>query len=191
MHKRPARPALFLDRDGVINYETHYLHRIEDFKFIPGTFATCRFFQQRGYALIVITNQAGIGRGYYTEADFLRLDSWMHDQFKGQGIHITQTYFSPYHPTHGIGPYRRDHPDRKPSPGMLYRAQKDWQIDLSDSILAGDKESDIQAGQAAGIGTTVLVRSGHAIDEAATRASIVLDSIADLPGLISSTSTLI
>lgn len=191
MHKRPARPALFLDRDGVINYETHYLHRIEEFKFIPGTFATCRFFQQRGYALIVITNQAGIGRGYYTEADFLRLDSWMHDQFKGQGIHITQTYFSPYHPTHGIGPYRRDHPDRKPNPGMLYRAQKDWQIDLSDSILAGDKESDIQAGQAAGIGTTVLVRSGHAIDEAATRASIVLDSIADLPGLISSTSTLI
>ncbi len=178
------KPALFLDRDGVINREIDYLHRIEDFEFIPGTFATCRFFQDRGYHLIVITNQAGIGRGYYSEADFHKLNHWMLAQFQVHNVHITATYFSPYHPTAGIGPYRCDHPDRKPNPGMLHRAQKDCQIDLSESILVGDKESDIQAGLAAGLATTVLVRSGHKIDEANTQASAIVDSIADLPKLL-------
>lgn len=176
-------PALFLDRDGVINREVNYLYRIEDFEFIPGTFSACRFFQDRGYPLIVVTNQAGIGRGYYTEADFHQLNGWMIAQFKAKGVHITQTYFSPYHPTHGMGAYRRDHPNRKPNPGMLHRAQQDWQIDLGTSIIVGDKESDIQAGIAAGLGTTVLVRSGHSINEADTRASFVINSIAELPDL--------
>ncbi|MGB3298418.1 MAG: D-glycero-beta-D-manno-heptose 1,7-bisphosphate 7-phosphatase [Phormidesmis sp.] len=179
------KPALFLDRDGVINREINYLYRIDDFEFIPGTFAACRFFQNRGYCLIVITNQAGIGRGYYTEADFHQLNGWMLDRFKAEGVHIAQTYFSPYHPTHGIGPYRCDHRDRKPNPGMLQRAQQDWQIDLSASIMVGDKESDIQAGLAAGVSTTVLVRSGHSISEANTRAAAVIDSLADLPRLFS------
>jgi D-glycero-D-manno-heptose 1,7-bisphosphate phosphatase len=175
------KPALFLDRDGVINREIDYLYRIEDFEFIPGTFATCRFFQARGYRLIIVTNQAGIGRGYYSEADFHKLNSWMLAQFKAENVHITDTYFSPYHPTAGIGAYRQDHFDRKPNPGMLHRAQQDWQIDLSQSILVGDKESDIQAGLAAGLNTTILVRSGHSIDEINTRASAIVDSIADLP----------
>jgi D-glycero-D-manno-heptose 1,7-bisphosphate phosphatase len=176
-------PALFLDRDGVINQEINYLHRIEDFEFIPGIFSACRFFQARGYRLIVVTNQAGIGRGYYSEADFHTLNSWMLAQFQRQGIHITHTYFSPYHPTEGIGSYRCDHADRKPNPGMLHRAQQDWQIDLSQSILVGDKESDIQAGLRAGLSQTILVRSGHKIDETNTRASAIVDSLAELPGL--------
>lgn len=177
-------PALFLDRDGVINREINYLHRIEDFEFIPGTFCACRFFQARGYRLIVVTNQAGIGRGYYTEADFHRLNDWMIAQFKAEGVHISQTYFSPYHPTQGMGAYRCDHPDRKPNPGMLLRAQQDWNLDLPASILVGDKESDIQAGLAAGLRTTVLVRSGHRIDEANTQATAVINALADLPDLL-------
>ena len=157
---------------------------LKTFNFISGTFQTCRRFQAEGYAIIVVTNQAGIGRGYYTEADFHQLTNWMTQQFEANGVHITQTYYSPYHPTHGIGDYRRDHPDRKPNPGMLHRAQKDWQIDLAASFLVGDKESDIQAGHAAGVKATVLVRSGHAIDETKTQASAIVNSIAELPELL-------
>lgn len=175
------QPALFLDRDGVINKETHYLHKVEDFEFILGIFDACRYFQAEGYRLIVVTNQAGIGRGYYTEQQFQQLNDWMLEQFSAQGVCITQTYFSPYHPTGGIGDYRRDHPDRKPNPGMLLRAKDDWQLDLTRSILVGDKESDIQAGINAGVATNILVRSGHEIDELDTRAAVVIDSIADLP----------
>jgi len=177
-------PALFLDRDGVINREIHYLHRIEDFQFIPGTFGTCRAFQAAGYRIIVITNQGGIGRGYYSEADFHKLNDWMLAQFEAEGIHITQTYFSPHHPTHGIGHYRQDHPDRKPNPGMLLRAASDWQIELSASVLVGDKESDIQAGINAGVSQNILVRSGHKINEANSRAFEIADSIADIPQII-------
>ncbi len=177
------KPALFLDRDGVINREVNYLHRIDDFQFIDGVFDACRFFQTQGYTLIVVTNQAGIGRGYYTEADFQKLTDWMVAQFAVHDVCITQTYFSPYHPTHGIGHYARDHRDRKPNPGMLLRAQQDWKIDLSRSIMIGDKESDIRAGLNAGVTRNVLVRSGHTVNETATQATAVIDSIADLPTL--------
>jgi D-glycero-D-manno-heptose 1,7-bisphosphate phosphatase len=174
------RQALFLDRDGVINHETGYVYRIEDFQFIDGIFETCALFQQQGYLLIVVTNQAGIARGYYSEADFHRLNYWMVQQFRDRGIQITKTYYSPNHPVRGIGNYRLDCQDRKPKPGMLLRAQQDWGIDLSRSILVGDKESDIRAGIAAQVGLKVLVRSGHAIDEENTQADLIIDSIKDL-----------
>lgn len=177
-------PALFLDRDGVINKEIHYLHQIEDFEFIDGVFSTCRAFQSRGYRLVIVTNQGGIGRGYYSLEQFYRLNDWMLEQFLAEDIRITQTYFSPYHPTRGVGIYRREHPDRKPGPGMLLKAKADWQIDLERSVLVGDKESDIQAGRNAGVGYNVLVRSGHAIDEVNSLADAVVDSIADVPGLL-------
>jgi D-glycero-D-manno-heptose 1,7-bisphosphate phosphatase len=174
------RKALFLDRDGVINHETGYVHRIEDFQFIDGIFETCAFFQSQGYLLIVVTNQGGIARGYYSETDFLRLNQWMVMQFRDREIQITKTYYSPNHPTHGMGEYRREGEDRKPKPGMFLRAQQDWGIDLTRSILVGDKESDIQAGLAANVGFNVLVRSGHAIDEKSTQANLIIDSIKDL-----------
>lgn len=177
-------PALFLDRDGVINREINYLYRIADFQFIDGAFSTCRAFQAAGYRIIVVTNQGGIGRGYYTEADFHTLNSWMIQQFQTEGVEIAQTYFSPHHPTHGIGDYRCDHPDRKPNPGMILRAQRDWQIDLSASVLVGDKESDIQSGLNAGVRQNILVRSGHVIDEANSQATAIADSIADVPQLV-------
>lgn len=143
--------ALFLDRDGVINVEKNYVFKIEDFEFIEGIFELIKTFQDKGYLIIVITNQAGIGRGYYTEEDFHKLNDWMIEQFKQRGITITGVYYCPYHPTHGIGEYLKDSYDRKPNPGMILKASERYSIDLKQSVLIGDKDTDIKAGQAAGI----------------------------------------
>jgi len=146
------RKALFLDRDGVINVDHHYVCRVEDFDFVPGIFELCATAADLGYVLVVVTNQAGIGRGLYTEADFERLTDWMVDTFRGRGIEIARVYHCPYHPTEGVGAYRRESFDRKPNPGMLLRARDDLQLDLGSSILIGDKDSDMRAGAAAGVG---------------------------------------
>ncbi|MBM7609069.1 D-glycero-D-manno-heptose 1,7-bisphosphate phosphatase [Lysinibacillus composti] len=148
--------ALFLDRDGVINIEKNYVHKIEEFEFIDGIFELTKSFQEKGYLIIVITNQAGIGRGYYSEEDFHILNDWMMEQFKQRGINITEVYYCPYHPTHGIGEYKKDSYDRKPNPGMILKARDKYNINLGESFLIGDKESDIQAGKNAGIENTVL-----------------------------------
>lgn len=173
--------ALFLDRDGVINKEINYLFNIHEFEFIEGIFETCKFFQDTGYLLIVITNQAGIARGYYSEEDFHILNSWMLDQFEKRGIKITKTYYSPFHPEYGLGKYRKDHWSRKPKPGMLFQARKEFDINLPESLLVGDKESDIEAGLTANVGFNVLVRSGHKINESLTKADAIIDSIRELP----------
>jgi D-glycero-D-manno-heptose 1,7-bisphosphate phosphatase len=152
--------ALFLDRDGVINVERGYVHRREDFLFQEGIFELCAAAQARAFLLIVVTNQAGIGRGYYTESSFLTLTEWMVGTFAEHDIEIARVYYCPYHPVHGIGAYRRDSADRKPQPGMLWRAQADFDVDLASSILVGDKVSDIWAAQAAGVGTKILLRVG-------------------------------
>lgn len=148
--------ALFLDRDGVINCDHGYVYKREDFDFIEGVFDVARYACEQHYKLIVITNQAGIGRGYYTETEFHRLTDWMCDQFSAAGAKISRVYFSPYHPTAGIGEYLSDHYSRKPHPGMILQAKNDLNIDLSCSVLIGDKPSDIQAGLAAGIGKNLL-----------------------------------
>jgi D-glycero-D-manno-heptose 1,7-bisphosphate phosphatase len=149
--------ALFLDRDGVINVEKSYVHKIEDFEFVDGIFELTKYFQDQGYLIIVITNQAGIGRGYYTEEDFRKLNNWMIDQFKQRGIMITDVYYCPFHPTHGVGEYKRDSFNRKPNPGMILDAKIRFNINLSKSLLIGDKDSDIEAGQNAGIGRSYLL----------------------------------
>jgi D-glycero-D-manno-heptose 1,7-bisphosphate phosphatase len=145
------RKALFLDRDGVINVEKNYVYRIEDFEFIPGIFELCTLAQQLGYRLVVITNQAGIARGLYSEADFQHLTDWMLGEFQSRGIMIDRVYHCPYHPTAGVGEYRRDSFHRKPNPGMILDARDALGLDLSRSVLVGDKDSDIEAGIAAGI----------------------------------------
>lgn len=147
--------ALFLDRDGVINVERGHVHRRESFEFIPGIFELCLAAQEMGYLLVVVTNQAGIARGYYSESDFNDLTNWMLDRFLEKNVRITRLYYCPYHPVFGIGNYRYDSPDRKPNPGMLLRAQSDLNLDLGASLLIGDKLSDIQAGWAAGVGTQI------------------------------------
>jgi D-glycero-D-manno-heptose 1,7-bisphosphate phosphatase len=148
--------ALFLDRDGVINLNYGYVHKREDFDFIEGIFDLARHAYEQNYKLVVITNQAGIARGYYTEELFHQLTDWMCQQFSAAGAPIEKVYFSPYHPTAGLGQYLKDDFSRKPHPGMILQAQKDLSIDLSRSVLIGDKVSDIQAGIAAGVGTNLL-----------------------------------
>lgn len=145
--------ALFLDRDGVINIDHGYVHRVEDFCFIDGIFNLVRLARLKGYIIIVITNQAGIARGYYSESVFLELTKWMCNQFKVEGAFIDKVYFSPYHPDHGLGNYKKDDISRKPNPGMLYEAMRDFDIDLQSSVLIGDNLTDIQAGFSAGVGT--------------------------------------
>lgn len=168
--------ALFLDRDGVINKEKNYLYKIEDFEFIDGVFETCRYFQKLGYLLIVITNQAGIARGKYTQKDFDTLTHWMEDQFKKENILLTKVYSCPHHPD-----ITGQCKCRKPQPGMILNAKNEFNIDMQNSILIGDKESDIEAGIAAGIKHNYLVRSGHPINEININSCKIIDSIKDLP----------
>jgi len=151
--------ALFLDRDGVINVEKDYVYLRESFEFMPGIFELCHAAQSLGYLLVIVTNQAGIARGYYSESDFSDLTDWMTSRFTDRKIRIARVYYCPYHPVFGLGKYKSESPDRKPNPGMLLRAQSDLNLDLRSSILIGDKPSDIQAGSAAGVGTRVFLTS--------------------------------
>jgi D-glycero-D-manno-heptose 1,7-bisphosphate phosphatase len=159
-------PALFLDRDGVINIDHGYVYRIEDFKFIPGIFSFVREFVELGYKVIVVTNQAGIGRGYYTEEDFYHLTRWMQAEFLASNAPINAVYHCPYHPEHGKGAFRQDSDERKPKPGMFFKAARDWDIDLQKSVIVGDHVTDISAAIAAGITQRFLFRSNESSDQA-------------------------
>ena len=156
--------ALFVDRDGVINKEKDYVWQVEDFEFLPGVFEALREAMAKGYRIIIITNQAGIGRGYYSEEDFHHLTEWMLHKFRDQGVEVTAVYFDPYHPE-GVGKYRKESLRRKPNPGMIFEAARDHHLDLRQSALAGDKLSDIEAGRRAGVGRLFLVRTGHPFAE--------------------------
>ncbi|MCL1889757.1 MAG: HAD family hydrolase [Desulfovibrionaceae bacterium] len=151
-------PALFLDRDGVINIDRGYVHRQEDFIFVEGIFELVRAARQAGRRVIVATNQSGIGRGLYSEKDFLRLMDWVKDEFLAQGADLDAVYYCPFHPEHGLGAYRRESPERKPAPGMLLRAAREHGLDLARSLLLGDALSDMQAGLDAGIGRLFFLR---------------------------------
>jgi len=156
-----SRPALFLDRDGVINVEKHYLHKIADFEFIEGIFELCKHYQERGYLIIVVTNQSGIARGYYSERDFEVLTEWMIDVFRQKGINITALYHCPHHPDiSGVCSCR------KPEPGMLLEAAETYDIDLEHSLLVGDSERDIIAAHRAGIRECYLLSDSAAKSEA-------------------------
>jgi D-glycero-D-manno-heptose 1,7-bisphosphate phosphatase len=152
---RSGRRGLILDRDGVINHDPGYLHRIDDCRFIDGIFDMTAGFAARGFVIVIATNQAGIGRGYYTEADFHTLMAWMQGEFARRGVAIARVYHCPDHPTAGVGAYRRDNPWRKPGPGMLLQAAADLGLDLARSWTVGDRPGDIEAGRAAGVGTLV------------------------------------
>lgn len=162
-----GHPALFLDRDGVINVDRAYVHRIADVEFMPGIFDLVRTAIALGMAPVVVTNQAGIGRGYYSEADFAALTHWMCERFAEAGAPLDRVYHCPSHPTHGVGAYRVDSPWRKPHPGMLLAARDELGVDLARSALVGDKASDIEAGRAAGVPLLLWLRGapGVAQDE--------------------------
>jgi D-glycero-D-manno-heptose 1,7-bisphosphate phosphatase len=147
------RRGLILDRDGVINHDIGYVHRIEDCRFTEGIFAMTKAFADRGFAIVIATNQSGIGRGFYGEAEYAALRDWVAAEFGRHGVAIAAAYHCPDHPTEGIGAYRRDNPWRKPGPGMILQAAIDLALDLGRSWTVGDKESDVAAGRAAGVGT--------------------------------------
>ena len=174
-----SKKVIFLDRDGVINKEVGYLHKIEDFEFIDGVFKACLYFQSLNYQIIVITNQSGIGRGYYDEGDFHIVNNWMLEQFKNQGIKILNVFFCPHDPESNCD-------CRKPKPGMFNQANDKYGIDMENSWLIGDKEADIASANAAGIQNTVLVKSGHEINEKNSKAKFILDSIKQVKAAIKS-----
>ena len=153
-----SKSALFLDRDGVINVDSGYVHKVSEFVFCDGIFDVVRTANQNHMPVIVVTNQSGIGRGYFSEEDFHELTQWMHGKFVEMGSRIDHVYFSPYHPTEGINGYRKDDYSRKPHPGMLFQAQHELGLKLDLCILIGDKMTDIAAGQAAGVGCNILLQ---------------------------------
>lgn len=159
-----SHPALFLDRDGVINLDHGYVHVRENFDFMPGIFELVLTAKANGFLCIVVTNQAGIGRGLYTLGDFRALSEWMCGKFKANGAEIDAIYYSPFHPTKGKGAYLVQESTRKPGFGMFTEAIKELNIDISKSIMVGDKVSDMQASIAANIGRHYLLRPNASCD---------------------------
>lgn len=158
-----ASRALFLDRDGVINVDYGYVHKPEDFDFVEGIFSLCAAAQHHKYLIVVVTNQAGIARGYYSEDEFLYLMKWVKQQFIQKGIALSAVYHCPYHPIHGLGPYKRESVDRKPGPGMFLRAALDLDLDLGNSVMIGDQPTDIEAAAKAGVGLKLHLQSEGAV----------------------------
>jgi len=144
--------ALFLDRDGVINYDYGHVGKVKNFNFINGIFDLCLKAQKKGFIIIIVTNQAGIAKGKYTEEDFLELTKWMENQFLNNKIKISKTYYCPFHKDAIIEKYKVDSFDRKPNPGMLLKALKDFNIDRDLSIFIGDSDCDEKASSNAKIG---------------------------------------
>lgn len=176
--------AAFLDRDGVLCKEKHHLYRPEDFEFIEGVPEAIESLREMGYLIIVITNQAGVAKGLYTEEAVEILHKYM-KELLGDKSHIDKIYYCPFHESASVEKYKKASPDRKPSDGMIQKAVRDFketgiEIDLKQSLLAGDKLSDIECGIKAGVGKSFLLRSGHPIDENTTLPYAILDTLSDV-----------
>ena len=169
--------TIFLDRDGVINKDIGYLHKIDDFKFNEGIFDACLFFLSLDYQIIIVSNQSGIARGYYTEDEYKKLTSWMINKFSIKNICILDAFHCPHGPD-------SDCRCRKPMPGMLIEAKKKYNIDMNRSWMIGDKETDIEAANLAGISNTILLRSSDLIDEYKSKSKFIINSIKDSEKII-------
>ena len=168
------RRALFLDRDGVINVNHGYVHTVDATDWVPGIFDLARHAYDTGWVLVVVTNQAGIARGYYSRADFVEYTRWMHAEFARHGAPLLATYYCPHHPEGKLEALRVNCNCRKPKPGMLLAAVSDWNISPARSSMVGDHDTDLQAAHAAGIGRRwKLEEGGDNLD--AIRARLSLD----------------
>jgi len=172
-----ARKIIFLDRDGVINKEVEYLHKIEDFVFIDGVFASLKYLKSLDYEFIIVTNQSGIGRGWYLEADYEILMSWMFKEFNKHGLTFLDSFYCPHQPDANCD-------CRKPKPGLLMQAIEKYEISKERSWMIGDSERDIRAANYAGIFNTVIVESGHPVNKKETSANYLIDSIKNIDQII-------
>lgn len=145
------RPAVFFDRDGVLNVDHGYTYRQEDFTWMPGAIEAIKYCNEQGYLVVVITNQSGIARGYYAEADVKTLHEYMVSELKTHGAYIDAFYYCPHYPESKLEQYRKTCTCRKPAPGMITQAMAEWPIDKAHSVVIGDKPSDVTAAQAAGL----------------------------------------
>ena len=157
--------AVFLDRDGTINVEKDYLHRIEDFEFIAGVVVAIRALKDHGYLVVVVTNQSGVARGYYTLDDVAVLHEYIQAELERSGTKVDAFYVCPHHPNSGSGRFTRECDCRKGQPGMLLQAAREHDIDLRTSFMVGDKLADVEAGVRAGC-QPILVRTGYAEEDA-------------------------
>lgn len=162
-----SRKAAFIDRDGVLNEERAFVYRIEDFEFLPGAIEALRLLKAAGYLLVVVTNQSGIARGLYSEADYLALTAHMRERLAGEGIDLDAVEYCPHLPDAPVERYRLECDCRKPKAGMLERAIRTLGIDPGASFLVGDRLSDVEAGRAAGLGRCFLVRTGYSLSQEA------------------------
>jgi D-glycero-D-manno-heptose 1,7-bisphosphate phosphatase len=169
--------TIFLDRDGVINKEKNYLFKVDEFEFIDGIFEACKYLISLKYEIIIVTNQSGISRGYFKEEDYEIISEWMLSKFSQKGIDILDIFHCPHMPQENCA-------CRKPKPGLLIEAKKKYDINMSESWMIGDSERDIVAANSAGIKNTVLVRSGHQINEYKSEALFFLDSISQINQIV-------
>ncbi|MGB2078953.1 MAG: D-glycero-beta-D-manno-heptose 1,7-bisphosphate 7-phosphatase [Vibrio sp.] len=180
-----SKPAVFLDRDGVINKDHGYVGQVDDFEYIDGVFEATKKLKEMGYLLVLVTNQSGVARGYFSEDEFLALTEWMDWNFVDNGVEFDGIYYCLHHPEAGQGEYKQDCDCRKPKPGMFLSAASFLKIDMSRSVMVGDKAEDLMAAQAADVATKILVRTGKPVTEKGEAlADAVLDSICDVPAFL-------
>ena len=173
-----SRKAAFIDRDVVLNEERAFVHRAEDFEFVPGAVEALKALREAGYALVVVTNQSGIARGLYPESDYHDLTAHMRERLRAAGVELDAVEYCPHLPDAPVSRYRLDCDCRKPKPGMLRKAIEALDLDPGASFLVGDRLSDLEAGRAAGVGSCFLVRTGYPLsDEALARADGVYDDL--------------
>ncbi len=156
--------AVFMDRDGTIVEDVGYMNSPEQIKFIPGSIEAIKMLNQAGYKVVVITNQAGVARRLITEDMLQTIDKTLHKWILNGGAHLDGIYYCPHHPEHGLYPYRQICECRKPHTGLIKRAHRDLNIDLSQSFMIGDKATDVEAGKRAGT-KTILVLTGRGKNE--------------------------
>jgi D-glycero-D-manno-heptose 1,7-bisphosphate phosphatase len=178
-----GQPAVFFDRDGTLNEEVEFISTPEQMQLIPGAGRAVRAVNERGFLAFVISNQSGIARGLFTEADLIPIHAKFQKDLGASGARIDRIYYCPHHPTAGIPPYRVDCDCRKPRPGMLHRARKEMGVDLSRSYVVGDRIVDVLAGRNAGAkGILVLTGYGTSSVEECREQGIVPDHIAPSVG---------
>ena len=174
------RAGAFIDRDGVINEERAYVHRVEDFVILPNAVAGMRILSQAGYVLVVVTNQAGVAHGYYDERQVVALHEHMCSLLSSEGVSLDGILYCPHHPQGTVAKYRRICECRKPAPGMILDASRSLHLNLAKSVMIGDKRGDVEAGRAAGVGLNLLVQSGHDLSaDDVSYADAVCDDLLD------------